>query len=389
MMEQCKEKLNIAMFGQKRIPSREGGVEIVVEELCSRMVAQGHNVTCYNRGGHHVSGSEYDSKRLKEYKGIRLKTVPTIEKKGLAAVSSSFFAALCCAFGKYDVVHIHAEGPAFFAWLPKLFGKKVIVTIHGLDWQREKWKSGFGSKFIHHGEKNAVKYADEIIVLSKGVQDYFEKEYGRKTVFIPNGVNRPKIQEAELIIKKYGLEKDSYILFLGRLVPEKGIRYLVEAFKNVKTDKKLVIAGGSSDTDSFMNELKDSAKDDDRIIFTGFVQGQILKELYSNAYVYTLPSDLEGMPLSLLEAMSYGNCCLVSNIPECTEVVEDKALVFKKSDVNDLFTKIQKACDYPEMITKIKEQATDFIFRKYNWDFVTKETMNLYRRFSTLQSVTQ
>ena len=375
-----KEKLNIAMFGQKRIPSREGGVEIVVEELCSRMVAQGHNVTCYDRGGHHVSGSEYDSKRLKEYKGIRLKTVPTIEKKGLAAVSSSFFAALCCAFGRYDIVHIHAEGPAFFAWLPKLFGKKVIVTIHGLDWQREKWKSGFGSKFIHQGEKNAVKYADEIIVLSKGVQDYFEKEYGRKTVFIPNGVNRPKIQEAELITEKYGLEKDSYILFLGRLVPEKGIRYLVEAFKNVKTDKKLVIAGGSSDTDSFMNELKDLAKDDDRIIFTGFVQGQILNELYSNAYVYTLPSDLEGMPLSLLEAMSYGNCCLVSNIPECTEVVEDKALVFKKSDVNDLLTKIQKACDHPEMVMKIKEQATDFIFRKYNWDFVTKETMNLYRR---------
>ena len=164
MMEQCKEKLSIAMFGQKRIPSREGGVEIVVEELCTRMVAQGHNVTCYNRGGHHVSGSEYDSKRLKEYKGIKLKTVPTIEKKGLAAVSSSFFAALCCAFGKYDVVHIHAEGPAFFCWLPKLFHKRVIVTVHGIDWQREKWKSGFGSKFIHKGEKNAVKYADEIIV---------------------------------------------------------------------------------------------------------------------------------------------------------------------------------------------------------------------------------
>ena len=375
-----KEKLNIAMFGQKRIPSREGGVEIVVEELCSRMVAQGHNVTCYNRGGHHVSGSEYDSKRLKEYKGIRLKTVPTIEKKGLAAVSSSFFAALCCAFGRYDIVHIHAEGPAFFAWLPKLFGKKVIVTIHGLDWQREKWKSGLGSKFIHQGEKNTVKYADEIIVLSKGVQDYFEKEYGRKTVFIPNGVNRPKIQAAELITEKYGLEKDSYILFLGRLVPEKGIRYLVEAFKNVKTDKKLVIAGGSSDTDSFMNELKDLAKDDDRIIFTGFVQGQILKELYSNAYVYTLHSDLEGMPLSLLEAMSYGNCCLVSDIPECTEVVEDKALVFKKSDVNDLFTKIQKACDHPEMVMKMKNQAADFICEKYNWDEVVKKTMKLYRR---------
>ena len=169
-------------------------------------------------------------------------------------------------------------------------------------------------------------------------------------------------------------------MFLGRLVPEKGIRYLVEAFKNVKTDKKLVIAGGSSDTDSFMNELKDLAKDDDRIIFTGFVQGQILKELYSNAYVYTLPSDLEGMPLSLLEAMSYGNCCLVSNIQECTEVVEDKALVFKKSDVNDLLTKIQKACDHPEMVMNMKNQAADFICEKYNWDEVVKETMKLYRR---------
>lgn len=283
------------MFGQKRIPSREGGVEIVVEELCTRMVAQGYNVTCYNRGGHHVSGSEFDSKRLKEYKGIRLKTVPTIEKKGLAAVSSSFFAALCCAFGKYDIVHIHAEGPAFFAWIPKLLGKKVIVTIHGLDWQREKWKAGFGAKFIRQGERNAVKYADEIIVLSKGVQDYFEKTYGRKTVFIPNGVNRPKKQKAELITEKYGLEKDSYILFLGRLVPEKGIKYLIEAFKQVDTDKELVIAGGSSDTSEFENEIKELAKEDKRILFTGFVQGQELEELYSNAYVYVLPSDLEDL----------------------------------------------------------------------------------------------
>ena len=152
---------------------------------------------------------------------------------GLAAVSSSAFAALYSAFGKYDVVHIHAEGPAFFAWLPKMFGKRVVVTVHGIDWQREKWQSGLGSKFIHQGEKNAAKYADEVIVLSKGVQDYFKETYGRETHFIPNGVNRPQIREAKLITDHFGLEKDSYILFLGRLVPEKGIRYLVEAFKNV------------------------------------------------------------------------------------------------------------------------------------------------------------
>ena len=217
---------------------------------------------------------------------------PILTSGGLAAVSSSFFAALCSAFGKYDVVHIHAEGPAFFTWLPKMFGKRVVVTVHGIDWQREKWQSGLGSKFIHQGEKNAAKYADEVIVLSKGVQDYFKETYGRKTHFIPNGVNRPQIREANLITEKFGLKKDSYILFLGRLVPEKGIRYLVEAFKNVKTDKKLVIAGGSSDTDSFMEELKDLAKGDDRILFTGFVQGAMLDELYSNEYLKHLQKSL-------------------------------------------------------------------------------------------------
>lgn len=371
------KKMAIAMFGQKRL-SREGGIEIVVKELCTRMAKNGYTVTCYNRSGHHVSGAEYDKKT--EYEGINQKCVPTIEKKGLAAVSSSFFAALYSAFGKYNVVHIHAEGPAFFSWLPKLLGKRVIVTVHGLDWQREKWKSGFGSKFIKQGEKNAVKYADEIIVLSKGVHDYFRNQYGRETRFIPNGVNRPEIRKAELITDKFGLTKDSYILFLGRLVPEKGIRYLVEAFKNVKTEKKLVIAGGSSDTDSFMKELKELAKDDKRIIFTGFVQGQMLEELYSNAYIYTLPSDLEGMPLSLLEAMSYGNCCLVSDIQECTEVVEDKALIFKKSNVQDLQNKLQEACDRTEKVMALKQQAADYICKKYNWDDVVEETLKLYRR---------
>lgn len=193
-------------------------------------------------------------------------------------------------------------------------------------------------------------------------------------------MNRPEIKEAKLITEKFGLTKDSYILFLGRLVPEKGIRYLVEVFKDIKTDKKLVIAGGSSDTDSFMVELKELAKDDNRIIFTGFVQGQMLDELYSNAYIYTLPSDLEGMPLSLLEAMSYGNCCLVSDISECTEVVENKALIFKKSDVDELREKLQDACDHPEKVMEMKAQATDFICKKYNWDEVVKETMKLYMR---------
>ncbi len=375
-----EKQLRIAMLGHKRIPSREGGIEIVVEELASRMANAGHQVVCYNRAGHHVSGAAYDTEKRKQYGAVRLKTVPTIEKKGLAAVSSSFFACLCSALSRYDVVHIHAEGPAFFSFLPKLFGKRVVVTVHGIDWQREKWKSGFGSKYIRQGEKNAVRYADEIIVLSKGVQDYFQQTYSRTTRFIPNGVNVPEKRPAEDISQKYGLTKDSYILYLGRLVPEKGIRYLIEAFRQVRTDKRLVIAGGSSDTDTFTEELHEMAKDDPRILFTGFVQGQTLEELYSNAYLYTLPSDLEGMPLSLLEAMSYGNACVVSDIPECTEVVEEKALVFPKGNVNALRECLQDACDHPDKIDNLKQQAADYICARYNWDDVVKETLQLYGR---------
>ena len=374
-----RENLRIAMLGQKRIPSREGGIEIVVEELATRMAKKSHSVTCYNRKGHNVAGSEFDGTKLKTYKGVTLQEVFTIDKRGLAAMTASVSASLRAALGNYDVVHIHAEGPAFMCWLPKLFGKKVIVTVHGLDHQRAKWGK-FASWYIRSGEKNAVRFADEIIVLSKGVQDYFQNTYGRNTRFIPNGVNKAKPRKARQITEKWGLTRDSYILYLGRIVPEKGERYLIEAFKQTKTDKKLVIAGGSSDTQAFMDELKSLAKDDDRIIFTGFVQGEILEELYSNPYIYTLPSDLEGMPLSLLEAMSYGNCCLTSDIPECAEVVEDKALLFRKSDVSDLKAKLQNACDHPEMVESYKAQAEEFICRKYNWDDVVEKTLKLYQR---------
>lgn len=373
------KKLKIAMLGHKRIPSREGGIEIVVEELAVRMAKQGHEVTCYNRSGHHVSGKEYDGKNLIEYHGVRLKNVFTLDKKGLAAMTSSVFASLKAAFGRYDIVHFHAEGPCAMMWLPKLFGKRCIATIHGLDWQRAKW-GGFAAKYIKFGEKTAVRCADEIIVLSRGVQKYFKDTYGRKTVFIPNGVNRPTRVEASLIHERWELEKDGYILFLGRLVPEKGIRYLIEAFKGADTEKKLVIAGGSSDTDSFTKELKELSRDDARILFTGFVQGQALDELYSNAYVYVLPSDLEGMPLSLLEAMSYGNCCLTSDIAECAEVVEDKAITFKKGDIQDLREKIQQLCDHPELVKIYKDGAADFICGKYSWDDVVEKTLRLYRR---------
>ena len=373
-----KNHLNIVMLGQKRIPSREGGVEIVVEELSTRMVKMGHSVTCLNRKGHHISGKQYDGQVLNEYKGVVLKTVPTVNKKGLAAMTASFTGAFYAAFGKYDVVHFHAEGPCAMLWLPKLFGKRCIATIHGLDHKRAKWGK-LASAYIMLGEKVAAKYADSIIVLSRAVQEYFRNIYGRETVFIPNGVNKPQIVSPDLITREYNLQKEGYILYLGRLVPEKGIKYLIEAFKQVHTNKRLVIAGGASDTDEYAKELVELAQEDKRIIFTGFVQGRKLEELYSNAYLYVLPSDLEGMPLSLLEAMSYGNCCIVSDIPECLDVVRNNGIVFKKGNVLELAEKLQDVCDYPEKVMRYKENSAQYVCNKYNWDDVVKKTLELYK----------
>ncbi len=371
------KQLRIAMLGHKRIPSREGGVEIVVEQLAVRLFSMGHSVTCYNRRGSHVSGLNKEKNSLKNYKGVRLKSVWTVDKRGLAAMTSSFSGAVKAAFGRYDVVHFHAEGPCAMMWIPKLFGKRCIATIHGLDHKRAKWGK-FASKYILFGEKCAVRFADEIIVLSESVRDYFSNTYGRETYVIPNGVEHPEIVKADEITKKFGLMGDDYILYLGRLVPEKGITYLIEAYKSLNTNKKLVIAGGSSDAKEYEKELKALALNDERIIFTDFVEGRVLAELYSNAYIYVLPSDLEGMPLSLLEAMSYNRCCLTSDIPECSSVTGDYGITFKKGDIDDLKNKLQMLCDSPRTVEKFKIGSADYICGKYNWHEVTQKTLDLY-----------
>lgn len=264
-------------------------------------------------------------------------------------------------------------------WLPRLFGIRTVATIHGLDWQRAKW-GRFASKYLKFGEKNAAKYADAVIVLSSNVKEYFKQNYGIEAYYIPNGVEKPSLISDKIINQKYSLCKDQYILFLARIVPEKGLVYLINAFKEIKTDKKLVIAGGSSHSNSFANELKSLAKSDDRIVFTGFVQGETLESLYSNAYFYVLPSDLEGMPLSLLEAMSYGDCCLTSDIKENTEVVEGNALTFLHGNTIDLRLKMTQLLEHPETVDKFKAGSQDYICNKYNWNDIVHKTILLYER---------
>lgn len=376
-----KDKLKIAMIGHKRIPSREGGVEIVVEELSTRMVALGHSVDVYNRKGKNVAdaNADLDLHELKEYKGVKLIKVFTSEKKSLNALLYSFNATIKAIFKHYDVIHYHAEGPCAMILLAHLYGKRTVATIHGLDWQRSKW-GGFATQYLKFGEKMAAKYADEVIVLSSNVQQYFKDTYGRETRFIPNGVSEPVKHEPEIILDKYRLKKDDYFLYLARIVPEKGLHYMLEAFSKVNTDKKFVIAGGSSHTSDYLEQIKELAKKDQRVIMTGFVQGQELQELFSNAYTYVLPSDVEGMPLSLLEAMSYGNCCLTSDIPECVEVVKEHAVSFKKSDIDDLTKKVSELCNDPNKVKSYQEDSAKYILDRYNWDDVVDKTIQLYRK---------
>ena len=374
--------MKVAMIGHKVVPSRRGGIEKVLTSLCPLLVELGDEVTCYNRTSDKIENEYLGTVKDGAFKGVKIKNAFTLNVKGIAAMMASFTAAIAVSFKKYDVVHFHAEGPCAALWIPKLFGKKCVATVHGLDWQREKWGKGFASKYIKFGEKCLVKYADEVIVLSQAAYDYFKETYGRETVIIHNGIEKPEKKELNLIEKEFGLIKNEYIGIISRLTAEKGIHYLIDAYKKVKTDKKLVIVGDTSDTDDYVALLKEKAGDNPNIIFTGFQSGERLEELYSNAYIMALPSDLEGMSMSLLEALAYGNAVLCSDIPENTSVAEDRAVYFKKSDVDDLAEKLQTLCNDSEKVAELKNGVDEFILSRYNWKDIAVKTSNLYKNIA-------
>ena len=370
--------MRIAMIGHKRIPGRSGGVEVVVEELSCRMAQKGHHVTVYNRN----SGEE----KLKEYRGAEIIEVRTPKKQSLNAMVYSLFATLKVIFRRCDAVHFHAEGPCAMIPLAKLFRKKVVATIHGLDWQRNKW-GGFASKYIRFGEKMAAKRADRVIVLSENVRNYFKETYDCEALLIPNGIDRVNPEPADIIRQRFGLEKDGYILFLARITPEKGLDYLLDAYKSLKTDKKLVVAGGVEPQTDYVKSVLEKAKGSENIIFTGFVSGKTLAELLSNCFVYVLPSDIEGMPLSLLEAVGYGARVIVSDIPENTACIEGYGNAFRHSDTESLKELLAFCLEHEELKDRdFKEalsaeqvrQIRGSLIEKYDWDAITDRTLEVY-----------
>ena len=369
--------MRIAMIGHKRYGSREGGVEVVVTELARRMAALGHEVTCYDRLGSDVMTGDAADCRARTVDGVRVVPVKTIDKKGLAALSSSYFATLAAIKDRPDVIHYHAEGPCVPLPLAKRAGIRTVATIHGLDWQRAKWGK-LASTYIKMGERAAATKVDELIVLSEGVKRYFMEAYGREAVFIPNGVDAKEALPASVIKEKWNLEKYSYLLYLGRLVPEKRPELLIEAFKALDTNKRLVIAGGSSDTSAYEKELRAAARGDSRIVFTGFVTGEPLAELYSNCYAYVLPSDVEGMPMSLLEAMAYGRCCVTSDIPECADVLAGNGVKFEKGGADSLRAALRDLLADAGRADALGTAAKAHVEKTYNWDSVVERTLAVY-----------
>lgn len=360
--------MKIAEFGHKHIFTSEGGIEVVISEQAIRYAKENY-VTVFDRW-------ELDKPARKYLKvlNLRIIKVPTFSNTKVNAQLYSMLATIQCLTDDFDVIHVHAEGPAVFIPLLKMFGKKVVVTVHGLDWQRAKWGK-FASSYIQLGEEMIGKYADGIIVLNEETQNYFRDRYNRRSVIIPNGVTVYPTNQTNLI-EQFGLEKDDYILYIGRFAPEKRLDLLVEAYQQANVNKKLVIAGTVDETTKATNWYQKAIKDK-RIIFPGFCDGRLKAQLYSNASLAVLPSDLEGMSIALLEAMGYGIRVLVSDVPENLAIIGKYGDTFKAGNVGNLAEKLKDDSNKPFM--RCKEQY-NYIKDSHSWDISSEQTLEFMKK---------
>ena len=366
--------MRIAMIGTKGIPATWGGIEHHVEELATRMVALGHDVTVYCRPYYTTTDKEY-------YKGVHLKKIPTIPSKNLDAIVHTLLATVHATTEDYDIVHYHAIGPATMAILARMAGKNTVVTVHGLDWQREKWTKP-AKLYLKFGEYASIWFPYRTITVSKFLKSYLENKYERPVTYIPSAVTDPVFLPPNKI-RAYGLGKRDYILFVARLVPEKGCHFLIDAYERLNPPLRLVIAGGSSHSEEYVAELQSHASD--KIIFTGYVYGDVLRELYTNAYCYVHPSTMEGLPVTLLEALAYGNCIIASDIPANTEAVQEDGIIFESQNVAALSEALAKVIAQPALAEELGKCARARGVAEYNYDKVTKKTLELYEETLYLQ----
>ena len=357
--------MRLAFLGAEGIPYPAAFAHYT-EEVGKRLVKKGHQVWVYCRK-HYVQNSS-------DYLGIKRIVLPSVNTKYSDTISHTFLSALHASFNRADIISIHGTGPSFWVLIPRLFRIKTVVHFHTLDWRRDKW-GRFARLYLKMSEYCAVYLPDRTAAVSTLLQDYCLKKYGKRVAYIPPGIN-PAVYRAPLALKKFGLSKNDYVLFVGRLVPEKGCHYLIEAFEKVKTDKKLVVAGGADRSEEYVHLLRQTK--DDRIVFVGHVQGELWEELFSNTYLFVQPSYVEGLPATVLQAMSYGCCVLVSDIPENLEAIGEFGYTFKQRDYLDLRDNLQFLLDNPHIVRRFSDQEKQYVYENYNWDKVAEKLEKLY-----------
>jgi glycosyltransferase involved in cell wall biosynthesis len=368
--------MKIAYIGLKGLPGTYSGIETHVHELGTRLVRRGHNVTAYVR-------PQYTPRHLQYDGGISLVRLPTIPTKHLDATVHSFLAALHSAIETYDIVHFHTIGPGCFAPLARMSRAKVVTTIHRFDYLSGKWGL-FARAFLRLAEQISLRVPHTTIVVAPYLKAHYQRQ-GHNVAYITNGVTLPPSDIGAGRIRELGLRPDEYLLFLGRLTPEKRPDWAIRAFQGIRDGAtRLVIAGGSSATDKYVRDLKTLAKPaGDRIVFTGPVYGHLKDELLANARAFVLPSALEGLPITLLEAMSHGRPCVASDIPPHLGVIVDgkNGFLHRAADLqhlHQLLTDVIYAASTD--LSDIGEAARASVAEEYDWEKVVDETELLYQR---------
>lgn len=374
--------MHIAMIGQKGIPGRFGGVETHVTELATRLVRAGLRVTAYRRAW-------YTADNASRYNGIALVTTPSIPTKHLDAITHTLFSTLhACLVLRPDVYHFHGVGPSLLAWIPRVLAPRatVVTTFHCIDRHHAKW-GRFARFMLRIGERACLAFADASIAVSKSLAVYAAEAYGARTTYIPNGITPRRVAVDDLLLAPFGLRQFGYVVLVSRLVPHKGAHTLIAAWKKARAahpetmrDMKLAIVGGSAFTDNYVARLKRAALGDDSVVFTGYQTGETLEALFAGARFAVNPSTSEGLPIAVLEAMSYGKTVLASDIPAHCEVVADYGVCFATDDVDDLARKLVELAGDPTRTASLGHVARSYVEDAYHWDDIAASTIALYRR---------
>lgn len=374
--------MNIAFIGQKGIPARSGGVEHHVQELATRLAAQGHRITVYAR-------HSYTKKTMRTYKGVRIMYLPSIATKHLDTITHTFFATLHALFGRYDVVHYHSIGPTSLSWMVRLFRPdvRVVSTFHCKDYEHKKW-GWFARMYLKFGEYLTCRVPHHTITVSQHLTSYVSTTYGRDARYIPNGSQVHPVRSTKAL-SAYQLNKEGYILTVSRLIKHKGLHYLIDSFKQLKDAQtvpsymKLVIVGEGAYTDEYVRSLHSLAQGRRDILFLGEQHGNVLHELFSNAYLFVQPSFSEGLSIALLEAMGYGRAVLVSNIPENIEAIGLAGEVFICQHIDSLREKLAFLMNNPARVIQLGKEAKERVRKYFRWEMIVAQTLAAYRNLPT------